>query len=143
MIFMKTRNVEWIRGNWKSFVGEWVVLVDGQLVDHDKSRLALHRRLETIGKLVKGTLFIKVEDHASITCAPIDRVRTLRRGHLVMAVNTLDQSGANVEPGTFGVVFETAEFHEPFTGPMVRWTTGGCCNVYDGQTCDAGTGEIF
>lgn len=56
-----SRNAEWIRKNRESFVGIWVALVDGQLVDHDKSRLALHRRLETTGKLVKGTLFTKVD----------------------------------------------------------------------------------
>ncbi len=53
-------NAEWLRRNRSSFAGMWVALAAGQLVDHDKSRLALHRRLEAAGKLVKGTLFTKV-----------------------------------------------------------------------------------
>jgi hypothetical protein len=39
----------------------WVALYEGALVGHDRSRIALHRRLEAAGKLVKGTLFTKVD----------------------------------------------------------------------------------
>lgn len=55
------RNMDWIRDEGKAFVGEWVALRSGQLIDHDKSRLALHRRLETAGLLDRTLLFAKVE----------------------------------------------------------------------------------
>jgi hypothetical protein len=55
------RNASWLKQHRSSFFGEWVALSNGELVDHDKSRLALHRRLEAAGKLRKGTLFTKVD----------------------------------------------------------------------------------
>lgn len=54
----------------------------------------------------------------------------LRRGDLVLAARHVDPQGADVPKGILGIVFEQAEFHEPLTGPMVRWVTGGMCNVY-------------
>ena len=55
------------------------------------------------------------------------------RGHLVVALQHLDPSGSKIPKGAIGVVFEEAEFHEPNSGPMVRWVLGGMCNVYKGQ----------
>ena len=55
-----SRNADWLREHREAYTGNWVALLDGQLVDYDKSRLALHRRLEAAGKLTKGTLFTKV-----------------------------------------------------------------------------------
>lgn len=56
-----SQNAEWLRRNRASFTGMWVALYEGRLVDHDASRLALHRRLQAAGKLTKGTLFTKVD----------------------------------------------------------------------------------
>lgn len=53
-------NAEWLRSHRSSFLGKWVALAAGQLIDHDPSRLSLHQRLELAGKLVKGTLITKV-----------------------------------------------------------------------------------
>lgn len=60
-------------------------------------------------------------------------VTLLERGTLVRALRHLDKPGANVSIGERGVVFETSDFHEPGTGPMVRWFSGGACNVYEGD----------
>lgn len=60
-------------------------------------------------------------------------VRKLNRGDLVFAAHNLDPQGANVRAGEKGVVFEEADYHEMGTGPMVRWFSGGACNVYDGD----------
>lgn len=56
-----------------------------------------------------------------------------KRGQLVCATKHLDPQGANVTPGTLGVVFEEANAYGDGNGPMVRWFTGGCCNVYPGD----------
>lgn len=63
----------------------------------------------------------------------IRAVRKLNRGDLVFAATDLDPEGADVRRGEPGVVFEEAEYHERETGPMVRWFSGGACNVYDGD----------
>jgi hypothetical protein len=61
-------------------------------------------------------------------------VMRLRRGDMVIALEDLDPEGAHVSKGDKGVVFEEAGFHEPGTGPMVRWLDlGTACNVYPGQ----------
>ena len=65
---------------------------------------------------------------ASISC-----VAHLHRGDIVQAIRRLDPEGADVRPGVLGVVFEEAEYHEPDSGPMVRWANMGVCNIYD---CD-------
>jgi len=57
-------------------------------------------------------------------------VKKLQRGDLVVAVQDLDPEGARVAKGTLGVVFEEAGFYGDEFGPMVRWFTGGACNVY-------------
>ena len=54
----------------------------------------------------------------------------LERGALVMARYTID---GNVGAGTIGVVFEPFDHYKDGCGPMVRWTSGACCNVYDDQ----------
>jgi hypothetical protein len=62
---------------------------------------------------------------------------TLRIGSVVRAVRPLDPEGANVAPGTLGVVFAPANHYGDDAGPMVRWTEGnapgGACNVYEGD----------
>lgn len=50
---------------------------------------------------------------------------------LVIAKRHVDPEGADIPKGMLGVVFEEAEFHELNSGPMVRWMSGGACNVYD------------
>lgn len=57
----------------------------------------------------------------------------LKRGTLVRAKRNLDPEGANVLVGCLGVVFEHADFYKDGCGPMVRWTSGGACNVYEGD----------
>jgi len=55
---------------------------------------------------------------------------TLPRGTVVKATRYLP--AAQVEAGTFGVVFEEANYHEVGTGPMVRWMPDWTvCNVYE------------
>lgn len=56
-----SKNAEWLRKHRASFTGHWVALHDGRLIGHDISRVALHRRLQSAGKMVKGTLFTKVD----------------------------------------------------------------------------------
>lgn len=56
------------------------------------------------------------------------------RGDLVVSLENFDPQGCNIKVGELGVVFQEAEFHEPDTGPMVRWFSGGMCNVYEGMT---------
>jgi hypothetical protein len=69
----------------------------------------------------------------------------LDRGTVVRAIRHLDRVGADVIPGTLGVVFEAAGAYGDGGGPMVRWVvevtgeniyTGraaGACNVYEGD----------
>lgn len=64
------------------------------------------------------------------------------RGDLVVALKDLDPEGANVKRGTLGIVFQEAEYHEPNSGPMVRWFSGGMCNVYDGWTRNIWRDEV-
>lgn len=54
------RNAAWLREHSRAYVGKWVALANGGLVDHDTSRLALHRRLDSAGRLVSVTLIAKV-----------------------------------------------------------------------------------
>lgn len=67
------------------------------------------------------------------TRSDIVEVGTLVRGDIVTALKELDPTGAKVPKGTKGVVFQPANFHEKETGPLVRWFTGGACNIYDGD----------
>lgn len=65
-------------------------------------------------------------------------VQDLIPGDMVVAVKRLDPRGADVQPGTLGIVFQDAEtvevgFSEINYGPLVRWHTGGVCNVYGGE----------
>lgn len=61
------------------------------------------------------------------------KVAKLQRGTVVIARKLLDPEGADVEPGTPGVVFEETDAYGDGAGPMVRWFTGTACNVYDGD----------
>lgn len=60
-------------------------------------------------------------------------IMKMKRGTVVIAVRCLDPVAANVIPGTKGVVFEETNFYGDDCGPMVRWMTGTCCNVYPGD----------
>jgi hypothetical protein len=65
-------------------------------------------------------------------------VKPLFPGDEVRALKVLDPVAANVQPGDLGVVFESesdgpgGEFVTRF-GPLVRWHSGGVCNVYEGD----------
>lgn len=61
------------------------------------------------------------------------KVESLGPGAVVKAAAWLDEKGANVRPGELGVVFRETNFHGDGGGPMVRWFSGGCCNVYEGE----------
>lgn len=54
-------NVRWLRANADRFPGQWLALADGQLLGADASRLALHRKLESEGKL-GSALFVKMDE---------------------------------------------------------------------------------
>ena len=60
-------------------------------------------------------------------------VNKLRRGDVVIARCHLDAEGANVRPGTIGVVFEETNAYGDGNGPMVRWLNLGACNIYNGD----------
>lgn len=60
-------------------------------------------------------------------------MKELRRGDVVIALRHLDAVGANVRPGTLGVVFEEKDFHAFGQGALVRWMNMGICNVYPGD----------
>jgi hypothetical protein len=49
----------WLRQHAGEYVGKWVALRDGVLLDADESRVALHRRLERDGNL-EGVLFARL-----------------------------------------------------------------------------------
>lgn len=57
----------------------------------------------------------------------------LKRGDVVVALQNLDEEGANVKAGMKGVVFEETNAYKDDGGPMVRWENNGCCNVYGDQ----------
>jgi hypothetical protein len=61
------------------------------------------------------------------------KVCKLRRGDVVYAVRQIDPKGADVRPGTIGVVFEETNAFGDDAGPMVRWANMGACNIYDGD----------
>ncbi len=61
----------------------------------------------------------------------------MRRGDIVVALKALDPAGANVGMGERGVVFEEANEYGDKGGPMVRWMSGGACNVYAGDVAPA------
>jgi hypothetical protein len=58
-------------------------------------------------------------------------VSSFPRGTLVRALRELDSAGAKVAAGELGVVFEEAGYYGDCCGPIVRWVSGGCCNVGD------------
>lgn len=86
--------------------------------------------------MVKETTTMKTVEEQAEDQAQAERqynahlLKDLRRGDLVRAIGHVDPDGANVAKGTYGVVFEESEYHEPKSGPMVRWVTGSACNVY-------------
>jgi hypothetical protein len=65
-----------------------------------------------------------------VASIPVD---DLKRGDMVTALQHLDEPGADVRPGTVGVVFEEKNAYKDGGGPMVKWMNMGTCNVYDGQ----------
>lgn len=62
-----------------------------------------------------------------------DRAIDLPRGALVVAIRVVDPEGANAQVGEAGVVFEPTNHYGDGNGPMVRWFSGGACNVYEGD----------
>ena len=66
-------------------------------------------------------------------------IRNLQRGMVVIAVRRIDPQGADVRPGTMGIVFEETNAYGDGGGPMVRWMNMGMCNIYQG---DAVTNEF-
>ncbi len=62
-----------------------------------------------------------------------EKVWVMERGTRVVALRDLDPQGANVKRGTVGLVFEHTNAYGDGCGPMVRWASGGCCNVYPGD----------
>lgn len=59
------------------------------------------------------------------------KVNELQPGAMVKAKRWVDPPGANARPGEIGVVFRESDYHGDGGGPMVRWVSGGCCNVYE------------
>jgi hypothetical protein len=57
-------------------------------------------------------------------------VEKLKRGELVVAARDLS---CGVKKGTLGVVFEESGYYDLDEGPAVRWYTGSCCAVADGD----------
>lgn len=57
----------------------------------------------------------------------------LWRGNIVIAAKHLDKPGADVRPGTMGVVFEETNYYNDGGGPMVKWMNMGACNIYPGD----------
>jgi len=53
------------------------------------------------------------------------------RGDVIIALAPCDPSGANVQTGDMGVVFQPENYHEPDTGPLVRWLNDNLtvCNI--------------
>ncbi len=52
--------IAWMRSKQADFSGEWIAIRNDVMVDHDKSRIALHERLTAAG-LLTGTLFVKMD----------------------------------------------------------------------------------
>lgn len=73
----------------------------------------------------------------------------LKEGTVVRALCVIDEGFADAKPGMYGVVVEgpTHSYEYDWVngkpvgegrivdnyGPLVRWLSGGTCNVYDGQ----------
>jgi hypothetical protein len=57
----------------------------------------------------------------------------LKIGTEVTALKDLDPEGANVKIGMKGKVFARKNEYNDGAGPMVKWSNGCVCNVYDGQ----------
>lgn len=54
----------------------------------------------------------------------------LQPGDLVYVKQKIPEDITDVQLGERGVCFHEAEYHEPNSGPMVRFMGGGVCNVY-------------
>jgi hypothetical protein len=61
-------------------------------------------------------------------------VSNLQRGELVRAVRDIPGLSL-IKRGTFGVVFEPADYMGEDEGPMVRWVTGEAFSVADDDVC--------
>ena len=62
-----------------------------------------------------------------------DYTANLKCGEIVIASRALDPEGACVKAGEMGFVFRERNFYGDDAGPMVRWMSGGCCNIYRGD----------
>ncbi len=51
----------------------------------------------------------------------------------VVALRDIDPEGANVQAGDEGTVVLSANHYNDGCGPLVAWTKGGYCNVYEGD----------
>ena len=54
-------NMAWLRENRESYMGKWVALRDGKLIDCDVSRKAMTERLLT-NEDIRSMLFVKVNE---------------------------------------------------------------------------------
>lgn len=71
------------------------------------------------------------------------KVNELERGTLVEFIKDhFDPEGCNIFKGEKGVVFHPYNYHGDGGGPMVRWFSGGACNVYSGMIKVVRTGEV-
>jgi hypothetical protein len=60
-----------------------------------------------------------------------DNTSNLRRGTLVRSARYI--AACDTVKDTLGVVFEETDAYKDGAGPMVRWTDGHACNVYEGD----------
>lgn len=112
--------------DWKKKAIEYATLISTKRKEIDLLLLAPGADLTPVLRTI-------ADDMRKAVSADIVEVGTLIRGDIVTALRDLDPEGANVARGTKGVVFQPSNFHEKNTGPMVRWFSGGACNVYDGD----------
>lgn len=54
-------DAEWLRKHAREYRAQWVAIRHGSLLDADRSRVALHRRLKSLGHLA-GALFVRIPD---------------------------------------------------------------------------------
>lgn len=119
--------------HWKQLALDWKRKAIDYATLISTKRKEIDLLLLTPGADVTPVLRTIADDMRKAVSADIVEVGALTRGDIVTALRDLDPEGANVTRGTKGVVFQPANFHEKNTGPMVRWFSGGACNVYDGD----------
>lgn len=114
--------VETNRGSTTARVGDWIVRsTSGELYSCADEVFRTSYEFEEESTKRDGGL--RTPDG----CAPY---YDTARGDVVIATEDFDADGADVRRGMKGVCFQEAGFHEPNSGPMVRWENGGACNAY-------------